>query len=489
MKQLSEEQKLVYNHFIDTTENIFVSAGPGTGKTHTLTALAEASDLSVSKAFTSFSRAIVEDLQRANPTFAKDIKTSHSMALSTLRKLFPNTMFNVDENKYFNYLKYDFDMSFIKKESKKKMTAKELLSKQYSFMYKVTLLFNLCQQNLVDFNDIAAITLLAVDYDISFGEHEIEAIRFLSGRIYPPSRKSNITYTDMLYYANKFVKPEQYDKFDLLFVDEVQDLNPLQLSVLSNYMNGRYVAVGDDRQTLYRFMGSNLNSYRTLQGNAKHFTLSVTRRCSKAVVTEANKVFPGLVAYESNVEGKVDHDGYVTNAEAGDFVLCRNNKPLMVAAIAFMKLNKPIIIVGKSYGKDLINIVNKAAELGSTDKYLKALVTNMEANGIDSPENTKRYKEEEERCAIVDDLLHEYKDHYKVIALLDIVFQDKVSDDVIILSTIHRSKGLEKKNVYLLNEELLVPREDASEEDKYVEKCLKFVAITRAKENLIYCRV
>lgn len=489
MKPLSEEQTLVHNHFTTCRDNIFVSAGPGTGKTHTLTALAESVQDSVTKGFTSFSKAIVDDLQRANPDLKGCINTSHSMSYRTLRNAFPTTTFSLDENKYLNYLKYDFDTSFIKKESKKKLTVKELISKEYAFRYKVVQLFNLCCQNLVDFNDVSQIIRIAIDYEISFGEHEIDGVTFLADRIYRPNRKASITFTDMLYFTHKFVDKDKFDPFDVLFIDEVQDLNPLQLSVLNNYIGDRYVAAGDDRQVLYRFMGSNLNSYKTLQTNAKHFTLSVTRRCSKAVVNEANKVFPGLVAYETNIEGKVDLEGEVTNAQAGDFVLCRNNKPLMVAALKFLELNKPIMIVGKQYGKDLINIVNKVIEFKSTTKYLESLIKKMKEQGIESPEKTKRYIEEVDKCLTVNELYSKYNDFGKVISVIESVFQDKITDDVIILSTIHRAKGLERKNVYFLNSELIPQEYATSEDDLYVEDCLKFVAITRAKENLIYCKV
>ena len=489
MKPLSEEQTLVHEYFTSDKGNVFVSAGPGTGKTHTLTALAESVDDNISKGFTSFSKAIVEDLQRANPKLKDCVNTSHSMAYRTLRNTFPNTQFSLDENKYVNYLKYDFDTSFIKKEAKKKLTAKELISKEYAFRYKVVQLFNLCCQNLVDFNDMAQVIRIAIDYEISFGEHEIDAIKFLAQRIYAPGRKSSITFTDMLYFTHKFVDKSKFDPFDVLFIDEVQDLNPLQLSVLNNYIGDRYVAAGDDRQVLYRFMGSNLNSYKTLQENAKHFTLSVTRRCSQAVVNEANKVFPGLVAHESNIVGRVDLAGEVTNAQPGDFVLCRNNKPLMVAALKFLSLGKPILIVGKQYGKDLINIVQKVSELGSTGKYLESLIKKMKDSGIESPEKTKRYIEEVDKCLTVNELMEKYKDTEKVISIIETVFQDKITDDVIILSTIHRAKGLERRNVYFLNQELIPQEYATSEDDLYVENCLKFVAITRAKENLIYCKV
>ena len=65
------------------------------------------------------------------------------------------------------------------------------------------------------------------------------------------------------------------------------------------------------------------------------------------------------------------------------------------------------------------------------------------------------------------------------------------SDDKtgIILSTIHKSKGLEAKRVFFLNPELIPSKFAKTPKALYAEDCLKFVAITRAKEELVYCHI
>lgn len=59
----------------------------------------------------------------------------------------------------------------------------------------------------------------------------------------------------------------------------------------------------------------------------------------------------------------------------------------------------------------------------------------------------------------------------------------------IILSTIHKSKGLEANRVFFLNPELLPSKYAKTPKALYAEECLKFVAITRAKEELVYCHI
>ena len=62
---------------------------------------------------------------------------------------------------------------------------------------------------------------------------------------------------------------------------------------------------------------------------------------------------------------------------------------------------------------------------------------------------------------------------------------NKNSDQGVCLSTMHRSKGLEWKNVYIIDcNEGYVPPKVVSSEDVEEERRLFYVAVTRAKERL-----
>ena len=71
--------------------------------------------------------------------------------------------------------------------------------------------------------------------------------------------------------------------------------------------------------------------------------LTVTRRCAKAVVREANKIVVDFSAFETNPEGIVrnasfvvgNKDDYRTQAKDGDMVLCRLNAPLVSECFKF----------------------------------------------------------------------------------------------------------------------------------------------------------
>jgi superfamily I DNA/RNA helicase len=59
-------------------------------------------------------------------------------------------------------------------------------------------------------------------------------------------------------------------------------------------------------------------------------------------------------------------------------------------------------------------------------------------------------------------------------------------ENAIMLCTIHKSKGLEADIVYILNEDLIPSRFAKSAEQLKQENNLKYVARTRAKEELYF---
>ena len=65
------------------------------------------------------------------------------------------------------------------------------------------------------------------------------------------------------------------------------------------------------------------------------------------------------------------------------------------------------------------------------------------------------------------------------------------SDDVqgIMLSTIHKAKGLENENVYFLCPELIPSKFATQPWELEQEENLRYVAITRAKQKLVYVSV
>ncbi len=77
-----------------------------------------------------------------------------------------------------------------------------------------------------------------------------------------------------------------------------------------------------------------------------------------------------------------------------------------------------------------------------------------------------------EGCFVGDDLIQKLKN----------IFSD--NSDGIILSTIHKSKGLEADNVYIIHEELMPSKYAKKDWEMVQEQNLIYVAYTRAKSHL-----
>lgn len=279
-----------------------------------------------------------------------------------------------------------------------------------------------------------------------------------------------------------------------ILVHNCQDLNFLQrnlvLSMISN--RGRLISVGDKKQSIYSFMSADLDVYDSIveRPNTLNLPLSISYRCSKAVVREAQKVFlEGIEAWSEAKEGSV-LPGELDTAEIGDFVLCRNNKPLVEAFIYLLKLKKPAVIKGKDIGENLLLILDKVSEPKDLDSLLEQKLADLQQKGIPPhiAVNTDTYIALEEKVMILKVLFKEWTTIEELTSQMGKIFSEDVKGKVV-LSTIHKSKGLEADNVYFLNQELIPSERAKTEKAKYAEECLRFVAITRAKQNLIYCNI
>lgn len=96
--------------------------------------------------------------------------------------------------------------------------------------------------------------------------------------------------------------------FDLLLVDEYQDLNSCDLNViklLSDKGGCAVIGTGDDDQSIYRWRNAAPEGIRRFlkdYSNAEDYSLSVTLRCGKRVIDWANYVIQGDPDRPSNRE-------------------------------------------------------------------------------------------------------------------------------------------------------------------------------------------
>jgi DNA helicase-2/ATP-dependent DNA helicase PcrA len=317
--------------------------------------------------------------------------------------------------------------------------------------------------------------------------------------------QSTIDFDDMLYFPAKLKMTVQ--SYARVFCDELQDVNRAQVKLALGACNadGRFCSVGDKNQSLYLFRGAAHDAIDNViqKLDARTLGLTVTYRCAKSIVRLAQTIVPEFEAAPWAPEGivrdcNVSH--LLAKADPGDFILSRTNAPLVKLFFQFIRDGKRVAIQGRDIGARLCNIVNRLAKRSGNNVGAMLLAVEV----WKQKEVDRLAKLDRDASSIVDtagciEAVADGADSIdEVIGRIDRVFEDNGAGDKgkIILSSVHRSKGLERDRVWMLNETFLRGRkrkikgEDGetywkSEPPDFTERCIFYVCVTRAKRELV----
>lgn len=281
---------------------------------------------------------------------------------------------------------------------------------------------------------------------------------------------------------------------EIEIIDYTGYVYSLEISGNKTYIADRIVT----HNSIYGFRGSSPDSFDRFsqQPNTITLPLSISYRCSKAIVREAKTIYNDIEPYIENQEGEVIREGNVGMIEEGDMVLCRNTRPLIDLFFRLVELDKKAYIVGKEMEKGLKQALSCCESSDTSDiafgklKLSKErLESELRARGISNPKFHARYEALDEKLDILKMLLIKFPIVYDVEKFIESVFDDKERAGVKLL-TIHKSKGLENDTVFFIERfegKKLIPSQYAITKDALrQEKNLQFVALTRAKRKLVY---
>ena len=280
------------------------------------------------------------------------------------------------------------------------------------------------------------------------------------------------------------LRPWQYDR---VFCDEVQDFNAAQIELILRAVkpNGRICAVGDEAQAIYVFRGADSRSISNLieRLGAHVMPLSVTYRCARKIVAEANRYVPDLEPGPNAVQGEVhncNEESMKLLAKAGDFILSRANAPLVGLCLGFLREGRRASVQGRDIGAKLAGLVKKsqATNVADLTGWISVWKSKECERLAKKEEDTTTV---EDTAATIDALCENALSVAEVLARIESLFSDDDDEARIVLSTTHKAKGLERNRVFMLRDTYL--RKDTEE-----ERALAYVAITRAREVLWYVR-
>ena len=465
----TKQQQAILDCIENTDDHLIISAGAGTGKTTTIVEAAQSIG-NVKAAFLAFNKSIATELNNKLPD-GVEAKTFHAFGFAAIRSAGIKTKVN-------NY--------------KLNNIIKELLGDDYYFA-PLKKLISLVKGSLIEGTDVKSINQLIDKYNINFGSDREEVIGIQSIPAILTLCKTqthHIDFDDMIWMplVNLYPLPQ----YDVLFVDEAQDFNESQRVLISKCVNGgRCIIVGDENQAIYGFRGADSQSIdmfrrRLETGTRKisEFPLSISWRCPNAVVKEANRYVKSLQAADNAIDGSVVVDAPFF-PQKGDIVLCRYNAPLISAFYDLISQGKSAYILGRDMTKGLITAVQKISKNNNmgVDEFKNLFSQDYKYNYSRlmsiNKENQAMALEDKKDCIMI--FVEKATTVGGIIEEIKKVFDGKDQGDIM-LSTVHKAKGLEADNVYILATERMPHPLGNNEENN-----ICYVAITRAKKNLFYC--
>jgi superfamily I DNA/RNA helicase len=479
----SVQQENIWEAVTDATSHTIVEARAGTGKTFTMIEALNRAPRNLSSCFVAFNKSIAEELATKVPQHSRAC-TLHSLGNAAIRsagfkpKLNQYKTHNLIEKIYGRQL----DRNIISS-----------LAKVTSFA-KNTMLENPTPETLKE-------VAFECGVDDRLGPDMMAGVP----EILEDSKTTlhEIDFDDMIWLpvVNNLPLPQ----YDILAVDEAQDLNKVQQQ-LSLRAGKRILLVGDPYQSIYGFRGADSDSIANMENyldatdlGVDAFPLTISRRCPHAAVNLVRSLVPDFEALPKAVQGSVETgsvgDLFDTIAD-GDMILSRVNAPLLSLAYRLLRRDIPCKVQGRDIGEGLRLLIAKIEpdasasietllskaidwEQNEQHRILAAFKYGVEAKLSVLQDRFDCIRSLSEGCSKVSDIIARIKTLFADVSVKD-------SKGLVLLSSIHKAKGLEADHVWVA-EPSKVPHPMAkSKNDQDQERNLAYVLGTRFKLSITF---
>lgn len=302
------------------------------------------------------------------------------------------------------------------------------------------------------------------------------------------------TFEDMtwLCVVMGWIKPQE---FDGVLIDEAQDTNRIQFEFFQRMKPKFAGIVGDENQGMYNFRGAlsdALQKFKDLP-NVTDYRLSTTFRNAQVIAKEAQAYVPDFKAHVDNPEGELlnlNSESLKTTAKIGDSILARVNAPLLPFALGFLRVGIPARIEGKDIGADLIRIV-QSLESNDVPSFMDKLeewesAQIARSTGRNAEQRIEQVQDQKITLRTIAEVATDVQD---IIDRINALFIDSAfaKKPAIVLSTVHKAKGLEWDRVFILCDTFKAKKEQTPAQAKE-EKNIAYVARTRARLVMGYVR-
>jgi DNA helicase-2/ATP-dependent DNA helicase PcrA len=470
----SKYQSAFFDLLSNGKESIFVEAVAGSGKTTTIVNGVELVPTMSRTIFLAYNKAIAVELEKRIGTLAR-VCTFHAFGLEVIRNHLTMAMGRgprlvIADKKTIHLLEQEFNLNDPQQK-------KRFLKLIPSVMKVVSLL----KSTLLPASEWGTI---AEEYGI-YIPSEVPESEFgrIVGRVLSRGLEMDykLDFDDMIYWP--IMKGMHVMPYDNIFVDEVQDVNLAQIKLIEMIAagGGRVIGVGDPAQAIYGFRGADKSAVDNFVNRFKceRLPLSVCYRCPKLVIQAAQQFVPQIEWSETAEDGIVR----VTTEEdfvpgPGDFVLCRVNAPLFTTAFDLMDKGIPFHLTSLDILPQLTAIVNDCCLDSESTTMLRAKL-------VEKMTHKKVSNALAEVVDVIISLAPRFTTVGELLGFFSQVLRAKNDPGAVILSTVHRSKGLEANRVWIIQPQLMPHPNAKSDSESIQENNLIYVAMTRARKELI----
>lgn len=486
--QPSKYQQEIFDHVTllvqgkQAEQHALVEAVAGSGKTKTIEMATNLIPRDITVCFVAFNKAIAEELKRRAPPHVRAM-TLHSLGFQAVNHAMSanGKRANVNTRKVGDTLKMLFQTQFMQLSQEEVNNMLPVAIKLVSLL-KATLM-EATKENIEYLIERYGIEN---DSDTDILTKVCAATMVKCKHVFDKFDSSDIDFDDQIWLPVVHNLP--MFQYDFVFIDETQDLNKAQLELALKAVkpNGHIIAVGDRNQSIYGFRGADVEAIPRIieRLKAKTFPLSITYRCPKSHVALAKQFVPEIEAAEWAEEGQViglQMNKLQDNIKPGDLAICRYNAPLVKPCFQLIRAGIKATIRGRDIGEGLITLIRKFRAKTMKEFYVKA---------------DKWMQREEERARMKGASAESSKDKYETLMALaedcdvpdcltrkiQTIFSDEGS--TVVFSSIHKAKGLEADNVFVIKPSLMPSKYATRDWELIQEKNLQYVAFTRAKKNL-----
>ena len=537
----STYQQDILDFFLNNPQsNMLVNALAGSGKSTTACMLSEHSK--TSDLYIAFNASVVEEFKKKIKNPKTKVMTMHSLAYSImLYNVEQESKDSGEKPKGFGSQRSKRTVNLDNFKPHKILD--EEITKRYGryieFAKRGFLkdnyvnLYNLCRLTLTDMSSNKDVSRLIDDHvlflyygDEGYSAPDISEITSTLKILDTKSRQQFetqgvIDFTDMLGITFNKLK---YDNWEVpywalytnIYCDEVQDFSNIQLNFLKfiKRAKGRYVFIGDFHQAIYNFAGANAQAFNQIPkmfAPVETFDLPICYRCAKSHLSRVNReygipILPRDDAPMGFVK-TIDKNKISEYAKAGDMVISRKNKWIAEVVLDLARNGTPIFIEDKEMVGAIKRQIlsSKCTSVGTLEKFLQKVISNYNKKLFEIvSKNVREGGHEEERLEAVAEtnskidntsflleILEGYLENHtssdsvsKFSDFVDKLLNTTPSPDCVRLCSIHKAKGLEATNVFVLNEAKINFDFRNSKEQNVQEKNLSYIATTRAKEGL-----